>query len=160
MANLPKLIAQCTTHALRKRMLAHLDDIPKEIKDLLIDARIKDDPQALQRLESIIAGSIRGATRLHQARITTSSERKLCGNEREDQEHRFWKCPCYSFIRGVYRNGCMKGSGCATMRDGIIRNPQRDLFEQSIPKLRNNCESENSPRSAKRKVTEKIGMCP
>ena len=105
--NLPIVIDEYATNALRKGMMVHLEDVPKEIKDI-IDTRIKDDPQALQRLESIIAGSIRGATRLHKANLTTSSECKRCGHGREDQEHIFWHCPCYSDIREVYTNAFQK----------------------------------------------------
>ena len=76
MVNPPKAIDEYATNALRKGMMAHLEDIPQEIKDL-IDTRIKDNPQALQRLESIIAVSVRGEARLHKARLTTSSECKL-----------------------------------------------------------------------------------
>ena len=76
MVNLPKVIDEYATNDLSKGMMAHLEDIPREIKDL-IDTRIKDNPLALQRLDSIIAGSVRGEARLHKARRTTSSECKL-----------------------------------------------------------------------------------
>ena len=50
MVSLPEVIDEYGTNALRKGMMARLEDMPKGTTDL-IDTRIKDDPQALQRPE-------------------------------------------------------------------------------------------------------------
>ena len=87
-------------------MMARLEDIPKEIKDL-IDTRIKDNPQALQRLDSIIAGSVRGKATLIK-RGSPHPPSASSGNERMFQEYIFWQCPSYSESREVYQNICKR----------------------------------------------------
>ncbi len=58
----------------------------------LVDIEATDDLKVMQTLESIIAGSIRGAARLWQAKMLSSPNCPLCGAQQEDQNHTFWQC--------------------------------------------------------------------
>ena len=93
------IIDTIATSALRKGQLSKM----KKCKfEGLVDLRVKGDGFLEQTLESINAGSIRGAARLYKAGLVKSPMCSLCNNEKETQEHIFWKCPALHEIREPY----------------------------------------------------------
>lgn len=69
----------------------------------LLDIDFVKDKEMRMRLESIIAGSIRPGSRLFRSKLTATPQCTLCGGDKEDQEHIFWKCPCCQHIRQKYK---------------------------------------------------------
>ncbi len=89
MVGLPEKLDLFATNALRNGQHCHLDKC-KHAK--LIDSKVKEDPLQIMRLESIIAGSLRGGARLFRAGLAKSQARSSYGFHDEDQEHTFQTC--------------------------------------------------------------------
>ncbi len=96
MVGLPEKLDLFATNALRNGQHCHLEKC-RHAK--LIDSKVKEDPLHIMRLESIIAGSLRGGARLFRAKLAKTQACTLCGFHYEDQEHIFQSCEATAEVR-------------------------------------------------------------
>ncbi len=99
MMGLPEKLDLFATNALRNGQHFHLEKC-RHAK--LIDSKVKEDPLQIMRLESIIAGSLRGGARLFRAKLAKTQACTLCGFHYEDQEHIFQACEATEEVRTPY----------------------------------------------------------
>ena len=91
-----------TTALLKNKATAMLQRQQKVLKQagLVIDTnKYAKDPISNQRLQSVIAGSLRGPDRLLEAGLIESAECTFCGAENATLEHIVWECPHWQKTR-------------------------------------------------------------
>ena len=94
-----------TTILIRNKANALIEkhkEILKKSKVKIDTKPIADDPTHNQRIQAIIAGSIRAPGRLYQVGIAETRACKYCDEDNATLIHIAWQCPEWQDIRGPY----------------------------------------------------------
>ena len=119
-----KQIDRFATRALLDNRKGHMSKMGKANRELIATINFKEDLNKRQRLESIMAGSIRPAARLKKSKLVESEKCPWCQCEKETQEHVFWECPEFretrkKFVDAIELVICEYGPGAHELKELI-----------------------------------------